>query len=569
LAVRKINCKFEEIERKMFQKTATDKQLNLFSNVSDMLNGKARKQFDDSNAWHNQFRKDVYCRIDESIFSVLYDKKMGAPNSSIRTLISMMILKEGYGWSDGQLFEQCHFNLLTRSALGLFNVDDTVPVESTYYLLRKKIHEYCRINGVNLIDKTFQTITSGQAIEYLVNGKSIRMDSKLISSNIAWCTRYELIHQVLVCFCKKADKTILGYLSKKDREKINIFCTEDQEKVVYRSTREEIQKRLRELGILMYKLIKLFNKKDAGEHYQVLSRVFEQQYRVDSNYVTLRPKESLRAGNVQSPYDPDSTYRKKNDQEVKGYSVNITETCDKDALNLITDTQVGNAGTADNDFVIPSVEGTAETLNRAPENLHSDGAYNDPLNAAFCETAEINFYTTGIQGSPGRFDLEMTDAGLIVTDTKTGEKFQGKKGKHGNWRITTPEGYRYFTPEQIASCERRRAVEELPQEIKNIRNNVEAGIFQLSFYTRNNKTRYRGLIKHKLWATMRCLWINFRRIVKWMEKVCPNARKSMSFWIFWLFSPVFCALISIDFRVLIQNQSRAKKIWSYRESFSF
>ncbi len=54
----------------------------------------------------------------------------------------MMILKEGEGYSDQKLFENCHFNLLTRKVLGLTNIDDPVPAESTYYLLRKRIADY-------------------------------------------------------------------------------------------------------------------------------------------------------------------------------------------------------------------------------------------------------------------------------------------------------------------------------------------------------------------------------------------------------------------------------------------
>jgi hypothetical protein len=44
----------------------------------------------------------------------------------------MMIFKEGHGWSNNQLFEQGHFNLLVRFAIGLVNLYDKVPLESTY-----------------------------------------------------------------------------------------------------------------------------------------------------------------------------------------------------------------------------------------------------------------------------------------------------------------------------------------------------------------------------------------------------------------------------------------------------
>ncbi|MFH1050603.1 MAG: transposase [bacterium] len=552
----------------MFRKTATDKQYGIFNNILGMLNGSARKHYEDTESWHNLFRKDVFSQVDESIFSVLFDKEMGAPNVSVRTVLSMMVLKEGFGWSDSQLFEQCHFNLLVRGAIGLVNIDDKVLAESTYYLFRKRVHEYCKKNGVDLIEKTFQAITKAQAIEFNVSGKSIRMDSKLIGSNVAWCSRYELIHETISHFCHNANQKLMNLLSEKEREQIGLICKEKGEKVVYRSNREDIQKHLLELGILMYKLTQIFDT-SSGECYAILCRVFSEQYKIESEQVVLRPKEELQAENVQTPHDTDCTYRKKAEQEIKGYAVNLTETCDKGSLNLITGVQVENASAADNEFVDPGVSNTVEIFDRIPENLHTDGAYHSPLNASFCEAADINFYCTGMQGSTGRFDLRMTEDGLVVTDTKTGEIIPCEKLKSGSWKIETTEGYRYFSPEQIDTCERRRTIEELPAKIKNIRNNVEASIFQLSFHTRNNKTRYRGIIKHKLWATMRCLWINFRRIVKWVGKVCPKILKSLSSFSFILFFPVLIFLIQLFDQLFIPKVSWAKRKPILCENYCF
>jgi hypothetical protein len=63
----------------------------------------------------------------------------------------MMILKESFVWSDSQLFEHCRFNLLVRSSLGLFNMNDPLPVESTYYLLRKRIYDHQKQCGEDLL----------------------------------------------------------------------------------------------------------------------------------------------------------------------------------------------------------------------------------------------------------------------------------------------------------------------------------------------------------------------------------------------------------------------------------
>lgn len=99
--------------------------------------------------------------------------------------------------SDEKIFENSRFNMLTRSALGLINADDSVPTESTYYLFRKKVNEYAKEKNENLFDVVFSALTKKQCLEFNVSGKRIRMDSKLLGSNIAWLSRYELVHETL------------------------------------------------------------------------------------------------------------------------------------------------------------------------------------------------------------------------------------------------------------------------------------------------------------------------------------------------------------------------------------
>src|SRR5699024_6869870 len=128
-------------------KTAKEQQLGLFTVTDNFLSGKAKTYYKKPEAWHNLFCQQVTMRIDEAPYKCLYAKTMGAPNSSVRVLIAMMILKEAYGWSDVQLFENCRYKLLVRSALGLANMDDELPTESTYYLLRKRVVEHEKTTG--------------------------------------------------------------------------------------------------------------------------------------------------------------------------------------------------------------------------------------------------------------------------------------------------------------------------------------------------------------------------------------------------------------------------------------
>jgi hypothetical protein len=516
----------------MFKKSNKEPQLDAFASVPSMLDSLASKQYNDHGHWHNQFREQVVMRINESIYNVLFSNITGAPNSPIRTLVGMMILKESFGWSDSQLFEHCRFNLLTRSALGLFNINDPLPVESTYYLLRKRIYDYQKQGGEDLMGKTFEHITKGQVKEFNVNGRSIRMDSKLIGSNIALFTRYEIIHQTLCMFYKSLDNTAKSRLLATDLEQLGKLVEEEPVKTVYHSTREELNGRLQPIGILIYKLLKLFGELQT-EPFQLLQRVFTEQYKISEDLIELRPKEEISPSSVQSPHDPDCTYRGKGDQKVKGYSINITETCSDDNLNLITNVIVVKVNTPDVAFVEPAIQASIEVTGQSVEKVFADGAYQSPENEEFCKDIDMVF--TGIQGAQSKYDLEMTTEGLFVTDLRTGEQMKAvlvkkqKRSKEERWRIITPNGNYYFNELAIRASHLKRKMKARPLEELHKRNNVEATIFQLAFPLRNNKSKYRRLIKQKTWAYCRCLWINLVRILNYSKQICQRTFKTPEF----------------------------------------
>ncbi len=510
----------------MFKKSNKEPQLDLFGSFYNLLDGKSLHQYNDEHNWHNQFRKEIVSRVDESIFKVLFSDNMGAPNASISVLVGMMSLKEGFGWSDSQLFEQCRFNLLVRSALGLFNLNDTVPTESTYYLFRKRIHEHDRHSGEDLLQKTFASITQQQVKEYNVNGRSIRMDSKLIGSNIAYFSRYEIIHQTLISFYKSLNKGQRALLALEEVNQLKDLAQEDPGKTMYRSSKDEIKLRMQSLGFLIYKLIGIFAGQDK-EPYHLLVRVFHEQYSVaEEQKVLLRPKEEITAESLQSPHDPDSAYRHKQDQKIKGYTVNLTETINEDSLNLITNVIVDKANVSDVEFVQPAIEESIQVTDQPLETVYADGGYQSPDNDAFCQNIDMVF--TGLQGASSRYDLEMTPDGLIVTDTQTGQFYLAtlakkiKTSKEDRWFIDADKARVYFSQQAIRASHLRRELRKRPKEKRNKRNNVEATIFQLAYHLGNNKSKYRGLIKQRIWAICRSLWINLVRITNFIKQTCQR-----------------------------------------------
>lgn len=516
----------------MFKKSSKEPQLNIFSSPSSLLSGKSQKMYEDKTAWHNKFREHVTSQVHEEIFKPLYCSDNGTPNAPIRVLVAMMILKEAEGLSDQKLFENCRFNMLTRGAIGLVNADDPLPTESTYYLFRKRVVDYAKVNGKNLFDEVFQQVTKQQCIDFEVSGKRIRMDSKLLGSNIAWLSRYELIHETARLFYHEIKRS--GKLDNITSEALENLLRVEGNKITYTCSSDEVNTKLHQLGELIYRILPLFSSQDAPQYYQTLKRVFDEQFIVDDSKIVLpREKETITAQSVQSPHDTDCTYRNKGGENVKGYSINVTESCDDgEVLNLIGHVDVREASASDLDFFQDDIKQVEEVFSSKVEIAHADGAYNSEGNQDFCKDAErnIELYLHAIQGLESRYSLDFVDNKFSVYDRVTNQpidytQMTDRKGTV-RWRIKVGNGYRYFSQKELDISLIRKKIANTPVEVLQKRNNVEATIFQLAYHYPNGKSRYRGLIKHQMWANIRCLWVNFVRLFKFSGKLCPNPSAS-------------------------------------------
>jgi hypothetical protein len=492
------------------------------SNIENTLHKRSVKRYNAPNLWHNQFLDNVVNQVDESIFKSLFSGNMGAPNIPIRQLIGINILKEGFGISDEQMFDQVQFHLLVRKALGITQMDDPGPSIEVYYLFRRRIVEYELETGIDLYKLCFESITKSQVMKYKVEGKSIRMDSKLIGSNIAWYSRFQIVHETVLMCAKHLSIKQLHCLKKEDRSTHLTLMTEPAQQLVYTETTESIEKRLSDLGYLMYGLLNHFQ--GLLPYYDLMKRVFNEQFIVNKKIVRPRDKKDISAKSVQNPHDAEATFRRKEEQKVKGYITNLTETCDDIGLNLISNVQTKNVSAPDNGFLEKAITDSQENvLSGKINNVHADGAYHSLDNQIFATKEQIELYLTGMQGKPPRYTLIETEQGLQVIDTQTSEVQIAHKTKNERWGIKTENGYRYFTQKDIDAAVLRKELKDIPPKKKKIRNNVEATVFQYSFHTRNNKTRYRGLIKHKLFAFARCLWVNLVRITNYEIKICQGA----------------------------------------------
>ena len=104
----------------------------------------------------------------------------------------------------------------------------------------------------------------------------------------------------------------------------------------------------------------------------------------------------------------------------------------------------------------------------------------------------------------------------------------------------------------------RKQIAETPIETLKFRNNVEATIFQLGYHYSNAKSRYRGEVKHQMWANIRCLWVNYVRILKYIKQLCQRTLFFAKYAIKSIFYEPYFAVKSFLTAILPSNRSSSE-----------
>ena len=110
--------------------------------------------------WYSTFRGHVTDKIDEYDFDELYEEGVISllPN---KTLAAMIIMKEGFGWGDAQLINECKNDLRVRHALGIADTTE-VPTASMMNKFRTLLGNFKRNTGADLIAELIEKVTANE-----------------------------------------------------------------------------------------------------------------------------------------------------------------------------------------------------------------------------------------------------------------------------------------------------------------------------------------------------------------------------------------------------------------------
>jgi hypothetical protein len=388
----------------MFRANIQPQQPALISNVND-LPEKRRQRLEQS--WAGTFRREFFSRLNEAAFAVLYSDVPSRPNVPVNVLVSLDVLKAGFGWSDEELYDHFLYDLQVRYAVGYDSLTEGDFELRTLYNFRRRLSQHNLASGANLLTAAFVDITDQQLTALAVRTGQQRMDSTQIASNIVIMSRLQLTVEAI--------QRLHRLLSETERvryvELLASYVGETAGHYVYRVkgfAASEAQ--LQPVGQTLYELLQAMAADYGPEPaYQVAMRLFSDQYRLAADGVQAKMNHEISAASLQSLDDLEATYREKNRVGYKGYVANVTETCDpQNPVQLITAVQVAPNTAEDSALLIAVLPELKQRTDL--DTLHTDATYGSPEADSALRAAQVTLIQTAIRGrKPNPAQLHLAD----------------------------------------------------------------------------------------------------------------------------------------------------------------
>jgi len=528
----------------MFKANVTHLQQSLFGIENQLSEKKRIKLFQSKEAC---FYNLLFCSIDENDFASLFSESGSRPNTPVNILVSSIILQNQHGWTGEELLNHIDFDLLTRTALGLHDLDETPFCETTFYNFQNKLLTHFTQTGENLLETIFDKLTEKQLKALQIKASIQRMDSFQALSNIRSYSRIQLLVEMIIRSYRILDED--------DRKELKTllspYTSKTSSKYIYNLDRSAIPHELEKLGAVYHQLYTYLKEKySTVEFFKIFERVYTEHFTMVSDKLVVKDSKELTSGSLQSPDDIDATYRNKRGEGFHGQVVNVTETAHPDnELNLITDVVVTENNTDDSTILNNRID-TLKEKTPDLEELHTDGGYGSGDNDQKMETNHINHIQTAVRGRDPKVEIRIEEVSphehIVRCPKQTVHSERTKKRYKACFNssicdscpycedcstIVQRDGRVYYFDDAMVRLHKRiDAIKNIPVERQTIRPNVEATMKEYSkVFNHKGKLRVRGKFKTMLVVFARSIAINFGRIyrciVEKIRKKSDNYRK--------------------------------------------
>jgi hypothetical protein len=347
----------------------TSQQMNLFDPIYQ-LTERERKHL--KNSWAEKFSHEIFPLINEERFSVIYsDNPATRPNNPVNVYIGLLMLKEIFTQSDEECLDSLMFDIRYQYALHTTSFEEQPVSKNSLSNFRTAVYRYNEKHGVDLIQEEVESHAKEFTKLLNIDGRTIRMDSLMISSSCKKLSRLEIIYSCVSRLIEEIQKTEAALLPEKFKPYLKEGHRND---TIYRCKDKDIQTKLNTVtadAVELYYLCRDTAIEDS-EDFQILSRMLGEQTRQDNGRLELKPSKEISPQSLQNPTDTDATYRRKGNNDYVGFVANVVESFD-DKNSIITHYDLKQNTYSDQAFSSDIIE----KLGKQEENTRVlvDGAY--------------------------------------------------------------------------------------------------------------------------------------------------------------------------------------------------
>jgi len=366
------------------------------------------------NDWSYIYRDKIHPLIDEVDFKHLYKEKGGAPNKSIKLMISILIFMaiEKLTWREAefQFSRRIDWMIATYTAFGNASVDFT-----TLYKF------YKRLAQDDTAYQLFRDITNRFITECGVSIKKQRTDSFFMLGWLKILSRYGLFKETIRAFLSALRKHKPGLYEKIKDELSRDYL--EKEFDLTEKDKEKASRKIIEMAKDLYILLTAFKNHHQIKHYEsfkTLIKVFKQQCSVAEKEST-GPKIEIRKSPkgkkiISTPHNTDAEYTRKRKQTVVGHKGFVTETCDPDnEVQFVTDVNLERAKHADSKET-QRIEERLEKNGIKPEILYGDAGFVNGKTIIASAANDIDLAGPSSGRSQSIEDFELADRPLDTAD---------------------------------------------------------------------------------------------------------------------------------------------------------
>jgi hypothetical protein len=398
-------------------------------------------------SWALRFAEEIFPRINEERFRVLYSEhQFSRPNTPINVIISALILKEMNQLTDDELLESILFDVRYQYALHTTSFEEQPFSDRTVSRFRARLLKYEQETGIDLLKEEMLALADAFVEHLGMDTRKKRMDSLMVATNCRRMGTLDLLYSCVAQVVKQSTKQGLElgggfekYLDENNRKNM-----------LYRVKSDEVPGLLAALLEDGYRLLQEFppEAQREVEAYKNLKRCLEEQTREAEGKYEMRDPQEVSASSLQTPYDPDATYRVKAGTGHRGYVGNVVETVDKTedtTRAMITDFDYQKNTYSDIQFC----KDVLEKMGRQEERVQLvvDGAYSGIQNIEAAEAQNIELITGTMNGgmpNPHYAEFEVDEKAEEITRCPAGKApltsqlmCKGSKNRHSRrYRIT-------------------------------------------------------------------------------------------------------------------------------------